>query len=81
MRKSARTQIPPFFDNDPYIYNYCHVFHHVSQRQRLQNFNCENVLFFSHRASKNSILLVSLSISNFARSLTLAADRKATIKC
>ena len=21
MRKSARTQIPPFFDNDPYIFN------------------------------------------------------------
>ena len=22
MRKSARTQIPPFFDNDPYIYEF-----------------------------------------------------------
>ena len=22
MRKSARTQIPPFFDNDPYIHVY-----------------------------------------------------------
>ena len=56
MRKSARTQIPPFFDNDPYIYIYIKDFIRLIPGKFSQNIasSLGGDVFLSNRFQRTS---------------------------